>query len=108
MPTELVEMAEEGPCRDKKDDDLFCLVKQFMADDLLSQPPLRVMPAYLKRSAVASLRAAKDAGLCNVRQHVVTVVTTQSNILCMLCQEQHDPVFHRIVECNLRPSAGTS
>jgi hypothetical protein len=75
MPTELVEVAEEGPCRDKKDDDLFCLVKQFMADDVLSQPPLRVMPAYLKRSAVASLRGAKDAGLCTVW------VATQSNIL---------------------------
>jgi hypothetical protein len=61
MPTSLLEVAEEGRHSDKKEHDVFALVKEYMADDSLAQEPLKVLPECLRGSATSSLLEASTA-----------------------------------------------
>jgi hypothetical protein len=45
LPTSSLAHADEGKYAQKCDDDVFCMVKEDMADQELSQPPFKAVPA---------------------------------------------------------------
>lgn len=59
MPTSLLDGAEERlpSWYDKSPSDCFCLVKAFVSDNDLSQPPLLVLPGHHQQKYLEALQA---------------------------------------------------
>lgn len=65
LPADALVHADEGKFQQKSDNDVFCLIKEFMADQDLSQRPFKAVPATFHADCTQALDTlATAAGHC--------------------------------------------
>ena len=90
MPQDFLQGADEGRYQQQLPGDVFALCKLFLADNVLSQPPLKVVPETLIGVACRGLDTGNIHAGCTLGANV--------SVLESLCQVVHVDNYEAVLQ----------